>query len=303
VALAYLLARIADTLADSWGGPAVVRRDLLLHFRAALGEAALGRPPPFELPPPPSRLRGAEERLLRSSAAALALLANTPRALRPAIERVVLTLTEGMLVDMERFEPAEPTALATAAELDRYTYLIAGCVGEFWTDIGIHTGVWTPAQRSRLAAGGVRFGKGLQLVNILRDVASDFRRGRVYLPAEDLAKAALRPEDLGDPACFPRLRPLYGHYIEAAAEHLAAGQNYILAVPRRHYRFRLACIWPLWIGLATLRALAACPNVLASPPIRIPQGVTNRLLARSLVCAVSDRLLERMHGRLSNLTR
>ncbi len=38
------------------------------------------------------------------------------------------------MLDLERFDnPKEVRVLGTAADLDEYTYLVAGCVGEFWT--------------------------------------------------------------------------------------------------------------------------------------------------------------------------
>jgi farnesyl-diphosphate farnesyltransferase len=209
------------------------------------------------------------------------------------IHHVVSTLTEGMLFDLAFFGSADPTAVKTFAELDRYTYLIAGVVGEFWTDLAVAVGVWKEERRAELAALGIRFGKGLQLVNILRDIRADLRnRGRVYLPAAELAAAGLTPGDLTQAGAFAAFRPLYGRYIGLAQSHFRAAQRYILAVPRRRLRLRLACIWPLWIGLATLRALSACPNILTAPPVRIPQRETYRLLGLSLLCAPSNRLLE-----------
>ena len=58
---------------------------------------------------------------------------------------------------------------------------------------------------------GVRFGKGLQLVNILRDLPADLRNGRCYLPADKLAEAGLAPADLltrERNQITPALRPL-----------------------------------------------------------------------------------------------
>ena len=48
-------------------------------------------------------------------------------------------------------------------------------------------------------ADGIRFGKGLQLVNILRDLPADLKNGRCYLPLEKLETARLLPETLLSP--------------------------------------------------------------------------------------------------------
>ena len=82
---------------------------------------------------------------------------------------------------MRRFAGASAqslVALRTDEELDDYTYRVAGCVGEFWTKMcRAHLFPRAPLDDAFLLANGVRFGKGLQLVNILRDVAADLRHG------------------------------------------------------------------------------------------------------------------------------
>src|SRR5207247_2497373 len=63
------------------------------------------------------------------------------RTLLPAdrgrAEAVLATLTQAMLDALRRFPPEDTglEALETPAELDRYTYMNAGCVGAFWTDL------------------------------------------------------------------------------------------------------------------------------------------------------------------------
>ena len=162
---------------------------------------------------------------------------------------------------MRRFAGASArslVALRTDEELDDYTYRVAGCVGEFWTKMcRAHLFPEAPVDDAFLLANGVRFGKGLQLVNILRDVAADLRQGRCYLPAERLAELGLKPADLLQPANEPRLRPLYHGYLDRAEAHLLAGWAYTNALPRGCVRVRLACAWPILIGRETLKLLRA----------------------------------------------
>src|SRR5207249_8227176 len=81
-------------------------------------------------------------------------------------------------------------ALANAAELDEYTYLVAGCVGEFWTRICFRrVPRFARLEFDTMKSLGRSFGQGLQLVNILRDLPADLRAGRCYLPADELAAA------------------------------------------------------------------------------------------------------------------
>src|SRR4029453_14992956 len=122
--------------------------------------------------------------------AVLAAVAALPPADQAGVRAVLTTLTEGMLFDLARFPGEDARGLAaldSLAELDRYTYLVAGWVGEFWT--GMHVAhrprlaAWAPAA---MRARGVRFGKALQMTNVLRDVPADLAHGRGYLPAAEL---------------------------------------------------------------------------------------------------------------------
>ena len=61
--------------------------------------------------------------------------------------------------------------------MDDYTYRVAGCVGEFWTRLcRAHLFPRAVVDDAMLLRDGIRFGKGLQLVNILRDIPADLRR-------------------------------------------------------------------------------------------------------------------------------
>ena len=206
------------------------------------------------------------------------------------------TLTSGMLFDLTRF-PAEDAsglaALDTLDELDHYIYLVAGCVGEFWTQLHVtHRPRLANWDRATMSAEGVRFGKALQMTNVLRDVPADLRQGRCYVPASELAALGLAPRDLLDPGAAVRAQPLLRRLLLAALEHYQAGWRYTLAIPRTEWRMRLACAWPLLIGLATLANLSAHANPLAADrPIKIPRSQVHALLARSLVTVWSNRLL------------
>jgi farnesyl-diphosphate farnesyltransferase len=244
-----------------------------------------------------------EAELLERLPEAIARLRRLAPADRDAVREVLATLTSGMVFDLETFpgeDGAHLTALETVDELDRYTYLVAGCVGEFWTKLHV-------AHRARLrawdvgtmSAEGVRFGKALQLTNVLRDVPRDLREGRCYLPTAALAAHGLRPADLLDADAMAKLRPLYEALLDRASEHYRAGWRYTLAVPRAEWRMRLACAWPLLIGEATIAALRRHPNpVTAAPPVKIPRTQVRSILARSTVTVWSNAALSAQAARV-----
>jgi farnesyl-diphosphate farnesyltransferase len=302
VGLAYLLARAADTVADTRLIPRAAR---IVHLEAVRRGCA-GEPADLGAVAracAPLQAHEAERRLVDRMDEALARVAALPAGDRAAVRAVLATITDGMLFDLARF-PGEDagslTALDTDEELDRYTYLVAGCVGEFWTDLHLahrpRLAAWDP---ERMRRAGVRFGKALQLTNVLRDVPSDLRQGRCYLPARGLAALGLSPKDLLEPSGTLRARPLLDRLLAVALGHYDAAWEYTLAIPRAEWRMRLACAWPLFIGLATLGAVAAHPNPLAAArPIKIPRGAVRAILARSMLEVWFNRALRADAARL-----
>src|SRR3989442_328763 len=92
--------------------------------------------------------------------------------------------------------------------------------------------------------------------------------------------------------CAARARPLFGRMLALALEHYDAAWRYTLAIPRREWRMRLACAWPLLIGQATLEALAAHPNPLAAaPPVKVERSDVHVILAGSTLTVWSNRAL------------
>jgi farnesyl-diphosphate farnesyltransferase len=228
----------------------------------------------------------AERILLQRAGEAVDLLKTFAPADRERIQEVLATIISGQELDLQRFgraRPGEIITLQTKAEFDDYTYRVAGCVGEFWTRMcRAHLFVETVLDEAQLLKDGIRFGRGLQMVNILRDVPADLRAGRCYLPGEALARHGLAARDLLDAANESKLRPLYNEFLDECHNHLAAGWNYTNALPQGCFRVRLACAWPVLIGVRTLQRLRT-ENVLdASRRIKIDRGDIRQVLWRTL---------------------
>jgi phytoene synthase len=107
-------------------------------------------------------------------------------AVRDAVERFSIPLNlldeliAGVTMDLDRAASDAPDTYATFDELYRYCYLVASVVGL----VCIHIFGYSDPRAEKLAE---ETGVALQLTNILRDVAEDAERNRVYLPLEDLA--------------------------------------------------------------------------------------------------------------------
>lgn len=295
VALAYLLARAADTVADT----RLVARERRLELLRALQEVFAGQDGPrAEVLAELGALDltgdalAEEQTLLAELGVCLDALAAQPELEQALTRSVLATLTGGMVADLERFpgeRASELAALETRAELRDYCYAVAGCVGEFWSLIHAarlpELGARVRPRLGEFSSHGVRLGRALQLTNVLRDLRRDLEHGRCYLPRTELAARGLAPRDLLAASAWTRLRPLYLELAQDAAADARAGLEHVLAVPSSQRLLRVAELLPLLLALRTL-GLACAHNPLAADSRRkVSRAEVLRLLARGLLLA------------------
>jgi farnesyl-diphosphate farnesyltransferase len=284
VEVAYLLARATDTIADTEVVPMEERLDALDGLRdRILGcreEAVTFHRLAEEQALP------AERALLERMEEVIGLLQTFPCFDRCCVREVLSTIVSGQRLDLVRFGRARSNAvvaLSTEEELDDYTFRVAGCVGGFWTRLcRSHLYPGEALDLQRYLDDAVRFGKGLQLVNILRDVPADLRQGRCYLPQDQLADHGLTPKDLGRPEVGLQLAPVYRHHLERAADHLEAGWRYTCTTPRNQHRIRLGCALPLLLGVDTLKLLGKANILDGGHRIKVPRTQVRLWLMRTV---------------------
>jgi farnesyl-diphosphate farnesyltransferase len=185
LSLAYLLARLTDSIADSASAAVPERLEALERFLPELNatvpseayQALLGR---FS----DQMAHLGEKELLGRFADLWGIWQMVPPGPKSRAAWVLGTIVSGQMLDLKRFGsvPA-PTYVESADQLWDYTYRVAGCVGEYWTDTlyAQIPGVCDQEQ-SHMRELGRRLGHGLQLTNILRDLHTDLALGRGYLP-------------------------------------------------------------------------------------------------------------------------
>jgi len=291
IGLAYLLARTTDTIADTEIVPLADRLAALQRLRERILGQGSG---PLNFGELVGQQGSAAERaLLEKTEASLALLAElSPEDLK-LVRGVLTTIISGQELDLVRFGSLGPPearsaeqkiiALESAAELDDYTYRVAGCVGEFWTKIcRAHLFPKARLDEKQFIAEGIRFGKGLQLVNILRDLPADLRNGRCYLPMQRLDEAKLMPGLLFSPVNEKKFREVFEEYLDKAESHLAAGWHYTNTLPYGQFRVRLACAWPILFGMRTIAKLRAAGAGELRARVKITRGEVWGILIRSL---------------------
>jgi farnesyl-diphosphate farnesyltransferase len=283
IGIAYLLARATDTVADTEIIPVATRLESLQRLRARIMGNYSG-PLDFKKIADQQGTAG-EQLLLQRIEDAIGALQSLPDSDVALVREVLAVITSGQELDLQRFRGATSSnviALQADAELDDYTYRVAGCVGEFWTKTCL-ANLRAPKSidRARLIEDGVRFGKGLQLVNILRDLSADLLKGRCYIPQSALASAHLAPADLLNPKRIDDFRALYDLYLDRAEDHLAAGWRYTNALPFGWPRVRLACAWPILIGLRTIAHLRKANPLDGARRVKASRGEVKRLMAVS----------------------
>jgi len=300
IGVAYLLARATDTIADTTVVPVDQRVDALQQLRGFIAGGSLAAPDltrfaagietradTTDMPTRTGCATPAEQRLLARVGEAVGTLRQFSEADQQRIRATLDTIASGQLLDLERFAGlprGRVRALETEAELDDYLYRVAGCVGEFWTRIcRAHLFPWASLDDAGLIENGVRYGKGLQLTNILRDLPRDLRAGRCYLPTTRLGPAGLRPEVMLESAYNENVSVILEHYRGTAMDHLKAGWVYTNTLPRRCVRVRLACAWPILIGKQTLDRLAGKSEIMSQQPVKISRGAVRKILLKSLL--------------------
>ena len=263
--IAYLLARTSDTIADSVSGSVGERIDALLDFlKQVMGEhVAKSFPEHFYEGITDPR----EAMLLLSHLEILEALRGLGAGEMELIHEVLETIVGGQVLDLQRFGNAsdELSSLRSAEELEDYAWRVAGCVGLFWTRLGFLTmgENFSKHPQVELEQWGVEYGKGLQLVNILRDFPEDRRMGRCYLPVSD-------PRD--DAACFREFQT----WRASALQKVALGQAY--ADKLLGWRLRLASGLPALIAEETLDRLNVRTLAALEPRVKISRIRLYRLI-------------------------
>jgi farnesyl-diphosphate farnesyltransferase len=308
VALAYLLARTTDTVADTASVSRSVRTETLKMLSNGIqGRASREIVVDLAASFVPLQENAAEQRLLHSLPDCLEWLEHVETADRNDIRIVLEKITCGQMFDLERFDlptdrfavannPAEIRALQSAADLDEYTYLVAGCVGEFWTRLCFrHFRDFASLSQTEMLALGKRYGMALQLINVLRDAGSDLRAGRCYFPEEELSAAHLTAAQItSEPR---RFHPIYRRWTEKAQGGLERGIQYSRAI--RNRRVRAATVLPALIGARTLALLREAGADALHCRIKVSRSEVRRMISSLAVTLASRKHVETMFERLS----
>jgi farnesyl-diphosphate farnesyltransferase len=296
IALAYLLARSTDTIADTTGISGLVRIETLKMLSNGIqGKASREVVVDLIASFIPLQVNKNEQRLLESLPDCLDWLDQIEQADRNDIRIVLEQITRGQMLDLQRFDnPQEIRALSTAVDLDEYTYLVAGCVGEFWTRLCFrHVRNFAKLGEDEMLALGKLYGMALQLINVLRDAGDDLRAGRCYFPKYELTAAHLTPSQIFfEPE---RFLPIYRTWLEKAKTGLECGMQYSRAIQNR--RVRAATVLPALIGIRTLALLHQAGSVGLQRAVKVPRSEVRKIIFSLAITFASCRAIDAMFER------
>ncbi len=298
ISLAYLLARATDTIADT----AQIETHLREESLRKLARAIQGELPEDELLElsnrfVPQQKNLAERELIESLPSIQRWLAALGEQDAADVRAVLGKINHGQLLDVQRFGEANGVrALTSAEELDEYAYLVAGCVGEFWTDICFrHIRNFADRTAEEMRTLGRAYGKGLQLINILRDAGADFRNSRCYLPDQELKNCGVLPNELISRRA--EMMPVFDKWRQSAEQGIAAGMDYSCAI--RPARVRFATALPALIGVRTLALLRAAGADALQRPVKVPRSEVRAIMSSTTMTLASPRALRKKFNRLS----
>jgi farnesyl-diphosphate farnesyltransferase len=309
--LAYMLCRAADTLTDGTLLPNAERRAHLARFKNLFHRFPLDSEAADAFSQDIATLQftdvPGDQMLLQNLPACFRWLRECDLTDQALIAKVVNGVTEGMEMDLHLFaeDSDVPRALPTEADLERYLRSIGGEPGRFWAELSLSHISGLPVERREIwIQNGIEFGMGLQMVNILRDLPVDLKRGRSYVPATYLSQHELSVAELvaapeisanekkTDVVAPPqvseqiedRFRTLYVDLISSTKVRLLRGIDYLEKIPRHQWGMRAAVVWPMIIGLETLKRLKEKPAILNSKRrVKVDRMEIYRILAQTAV--------------------
>jgi farnesyl-diphosphate farnesyltransferase len=206
----------------------------------------------------------------------------------------------GFARDHAAARPDRLESLATIDDLDRYCWYVAGTVGHLLTELfRLHDPHIDAARHARLKQLATGFGLGLQLVNIIKDVADDRQRGWSYVPAALCRAHGLEPDHLLDPARTAQATAVMAELVAHARANLDQALDYCCTLPRSAWRLRLFCLTPHYFAVQTLALAERDPRLLdPAHKVKITRGQVRSTILLSHVVAPSNTLVRAYHRRL-----
>jgi farnesyl-diphosphate farnesyltransferase len=293
VTVAYLLCRIADTVEDSEALLVSQKRQMLDSYADIFRKPEEKLLEKFMTMVPNLPQKTADDELVYKLPVVYDVYTTFSPVMRKHIAQWVIEMSMGMGKFAQSALRKRFTFLNTMKELDEYTYYVAGTVGYLLTELfSYYSKTITPTVKNKLEGLAESFGKGLQLVNIIRDMKNDLTRGQSYIPEELLIKYNLDRESIFREENGERAEKLFNELIQNAVDHLDRALDYIIHIPKDEKRIRLFCMLPLFWAMRTLQQIQENTlGLLKNDKIKISRKIIRNEYYLALFTVFSDRLM------------
>ncbi|ELZ24876.1 farnesyl-diphosphate farnesyltransferase [Halosimplex carlsbadense 2-9-1] len=261
ICVGYLLCRIADTVEDAGHIPPAEQRTLLDLYNRVLDPEDDATVAEFRA--------AVDEWIPESPNDDWEVVAQSPRVFRAfdgldddsqaAIRPPVRELVSGMAMFVERYAEQGGLRLQTFGELEEYCWYAAGTVGTLVT--GLLSRNVDDSVSETLQNNARSFAMLLQLVNVSKDVATDFEEeNNVYIPQELLNDQQLDTEDIRDGDNGEEFVPVIRRVVDRAEGYLDGAQTWLEAMPEIRGNTLSAWAIPFLLAVGTLRELEERPE-------------------------------------------
>jgi len=300
VTVAYLLCRIADTVEDESSLSRQDKEKLLLTYADIFKQEETKSKAKF--------LTGVA--VIPDHNTDVSLTKNLDRVFlvyktfHPEVQKMIATWVVEMTLGMKKYSQSSAKRkrqfLHSMKELDEYMYYVAGTVGHMLTSLFTYfSNKITPTLSRKMEFFSESFGKGLQMVNIIRDMAGDLKRGQSYIPDEILQKYQLNRQSIFEVQNSKNAELMFDELIQTAIGHLDKALAYVVLIPKEETRIRLFCLLPMFWAMQTLRAIQDNSlNLLTAEKIKISRKVIRTEFYKSLILTFSNRLTVRHYNKI-----
>lgn len=283
---AYLLCRVADTVEDDAGLTAEQKTRHLQTFIDIVDNGSGAEVFAHELhlqldPSTPV----AERELIRGCTSVLRITRGLDQRQQAAIVRCVRIMGRGM----DRFErDRSPHGLETLDDHERYCYVVAGVVGEMLTELFCAHSDRIDARREALMSRAVRFGQGLQMTNIFKDVWDDLQRGTCWLPRDVFGRHGFDLSQLQSSHPDPAFDRGMNDMVGIAHSCLRDAFAYTLLIPRRETGIRRFLLWAIGLAVLTLRKIDRNPSFTSGGQVKVSRRTVKAVITSTSALSPSN---------------
>jgi farnesyl-diphosphate farnesyltransferase len=295
VAVAYLLCRIADTVEDEPSISKTQKEYLLgLYIKIFQGKDSEAYSLFIEKTKVISQ-HSPDVFLMQNFDRVYNVLNSFESEVKRLIGVWVIEMALGMKKYAQSMKKSKFRFLKSMKELDEYMYYVAGTVGQLLTSLFAHfSQKITPNIKQKLESFAESFGKGLQMVNIIRDMTTDLRRGQSYIPDEILTKYNLTRQSIFETSNKEQAQRMFSELIDTAVRHMDKAMSYIVTIPKEETRIRLFCLLPVFWAMRTLQKIQENTlQLLNNDKIKISRWIIKSEFYKAIFFTFSNRLTMR----------